>query len=820
MQMRTVMKKKKTISSFGTLSPRMRKFRDELVDAKPYVCVERARIATEACRRYLDQPPVVRRALMYKSVLERMSIFIEPKTLLVGNHASRNRAAPIFPEYAMDWVMAELDEFARREKDRFYITTDAKAILKEIAPFWARHTVQDRGRAAMPVATRLFYDLGIIQVDDPLSPMNTQPAVQYRRLLTEGLRAYQERAERQIIALDLTDYRNLGKSYFYRAVILVIDAIRAFAKRYAEKALGMARACPDPERREELLAMSRVLNKVPYEKADTFAEAVQSLWLVHLCLHLESDGHALSYGRMDQYLYPFYAQDLAEGRITSEAAGELLNNLWLKTFSINHIRSRSHSRFSAGNHLYQQVTIGGQTLDDQEHPQDAVNPLSYLILKSIAQTQLPQPNLTVRYHRFMDDRFMDACLEVVNLGFGMPAFHNDEIIIPSFIKNGVKPEDAYEYSAAGAVAVAIPGKWGYRSSGVSFLNFPQSLLIALNDGVDPLSGISLCRGTGHFRDMCSFDQVMQAWDRTIREFTRQAVILDAVLDQTLEKHAADILCSALCDTCIDRGQPLQAGGAVYDFMSGLHGGIANLADSLAAIKKCVFEDRLMSPGELWDALQSNFEGLTHERLRGHLLKAPKYGNDDDYVDSLLAQAYESYLDELKKYHTTRYGRGPMGGRYYAGTASTYISPGACTGATPDGRKAGVPLAEGGSPVHGMDQKGLAALLKSVSKLPTEELSGGVLLTPKLAPQLLDSPAQRQELIALMRVFFNRFMGFHIQFTLLCRETLLRAQEHPEQYRDLLVPVAGYSAFFTRLSKAMQDHLIEKIENLGQTQRVS
>jgi formate C-acetyltransferase len=802
---------------FGELSPRMRDFREELVTLKPLVCAERARIVTDAYRKYQDQPMVLRRALIYKHVLEGMSIFIEPQTLLAGNQASRNRSAPIFPEYAMDWVIAELDEFDQRSGDRFYLTLETKEILRELAPFWERNTLKDRGLAAMPASAKLFYDLGIIQAEGNLSSGGAHLAVNYRRMLNHGLREYQERAEQRLAKLDLTDYRNLAKSYFYRAVILVIDATRAFAKRYAEKALCLARTETDPKHKTELLEMNRVLNQVPYEKAGTFYEAVQSLWLVHLCLHIESNGHSLSYGRMDQYLYPFYAQDLAAGRITEEGACELLTNLWLKTFSINQIQSWSQTRFSVGNPLCQNVTIGGQLLDaaDPSHPRDAVNPLSYLILRSVAQTRLPQPNLTVRYHRGLDDRFMDTCIEVLRLGFGMPGFNNDEIIIPSFISQGVKPEDAYDYSAVGGAEVAVPGKWGYRCTSKSFLNFPKSLLIALNDGVDTISGTRLCKGVGHFRDMRSFDQVMQAWDRIIRVFARQSVIIDAVADTALEQDAADVLCSALGDDCIERGQRLNEGGAVYDFTSDLQVGIANLADSLAAIKQCVFEDRSMSPAELWAAMEANFEGPEHERIRRLVLDAPKYGNDDDFVDLLIRQAYQCYIDEMKRHRNTRYGRGPIGGAYYAGTStgSAHIPQGAGTPATPDGRKAGEPLAEGCAPSRGMDRKGPAAVCKSVSKLPAAEILGGVLLNQKLAPQMVEHAEDRQKLISLIRAFFDQLGGFHVQFNLVSRETLRAAQARPEKYRNLIVRVAGYSAFFNALSRETQDDIIERTEQV-------
>ncbi|MDR0448419.1 MAG: glycyl radical protein [Treponema sp.] len=805
---------------FGELTERMRDFREELLSQQPQVCAERAIITTEIYRANMDQSLAIRRALMYKNVLERMSIYIEKQTLIAGNQASGNRFAPIFPEYAMDWVIAELDEFDKRPGDRFFITEETKEQLKKIAPFWEHNTVKDRGLAAMPESARIFYDLGIIKAEGNITSGDGHVAVNYRRMLQGGLKEFRERAEQKLEKLDLTDYRNLSKSCFYRAVIIVIDATGAFAKRYADLALGLAKSEKDGKRRAELEEMSRILNKVPYEKAESFYEAVQSLWLVHLCLQIESNGHSLSYGRMDQYLCPYYENDLAAGKITEEAACELLTNLWLKTFTINKIRSWTHTQFSAGSPLYQNVTLGGQFLDEQGNSRDAVNPLTHLILRSAARTRLPQPNVTVRYHRGLSADFMTECVELVRLGFGMPAFNSDEVIIPSFIEKGVKKEDAWDYSAIGCVEVAVPGKWGYRCTGMSFLNFPKSLLIALNDGVDPKSGKRLPASNGrplpavkHFRDMQRFDEVMEAWERIIRDFTRHCVIIDSSADTVLEKDTADILCSALCDDCIERGLNLKEGGAVYDFISDLQVGIANLADSLSAIKKCVFEDKSIGAAELWEALGANFEGPRNETIRSLLLAAPKYGNDDDYVDSLIKKAYDIYIDEMKKYRNTRYGRGPIGGLYYAGTSSisANVPQGAGTLATPDGRKAGKALAEGCSPVHGMDRQGPTAVFKTVSKLPTREITGGVLLNQKVNPRMLDKEEDQHKFISLIRTFFDRMEGFHVQFNVVSRETLLDAQLHPEKHRDLIVRVAGYSAFFNVLSKETQDDIIGRTE---------
>ena len=799
------------MSYFEELTPRMRDFREQLLTAKANVCVERAKITTETYKENFHQPLAIRRALMLKNILEQMTIFIEPQSILAGNQASSNRSAPIFPEYAMDWVINELDEFDKRDGDVFYITEENKQALREMAPFWENNTVKARGLAAMPQSSKLFYDLGIIKAEGNITSGDAHIAVDYRYLLEKGLSDVKARAEKKLSELDLTDYINLKKSYFYCAIIIVAEAVVTFAQRYAALAEKTAVDETSESRKAELIEMAGILRKVPNGPAETFHEAVQSVWLVHLALQIESNGHSLSYGRMDQFLYPYYQRDIENGKLTEDAACELLTNLWLKTFTINKIRSWTHTRFSAGSPLYQNVTVGGQTRDGK----DAVNPLSYLILRSVAQTHLPQPNLTVRYHKGLDDRFMKECVEVVRLGFGMPAFNSDEVIIPSFIEKGVSKEDAYDYSAIGCVEVAVPGKWGYRCTGMSFLNFPKSLLIALNDGVDIASGTKLCEGTGHFRDMKSFDDVMAAWDKIIREFTRHCIIIDSCADTVLEQDTADILCSALCDDCIDRGLNLKEGGAVYDFISDLQVGIANLADSLAAIKKCVFEDGVVSTTQLWDALQANFEGEENERIRELLLSAPKFGNDDDYVDGLIREAYYIYIDEMKKYHNTRYGRGPIGGVYYAGTSSisANVPQGAGTTATPDGRKAGEPLAEGCAPSHAMDRNGPTAVFKSVSKLPTREITGGVLLNQKVTPQMLEREENRTKLIALLRTFFNRLEGFHVQYNVVSRETLMDAQKHPEKHRDLIVRVAGYSAFFNVLSKQTQDDIIERTEQV-------
>lgn len=794
---------------FGALTPRMAAWRDRLLETTPSVCAERAVITTRVYREYAADPVVLKRAHMLRSVLESMSIYIEPETLIAGNLASANRASAIMPEYAMDWVIEELDEFDKRPGDRYTITEETKQVLRDIAPFWEGRTLKEHGLANMPPQARVFYDLGIIHPEGNITSGDAHIAVNYPRLLAEGLVTYRRRTQEALDALDATDAEGLRKSYFYRAILIVIDAVVAFAHRYADLAEGMAAAEPTAERRAELTEMARILRRVPEHPATTLHEAVQAVWLIQAVLQIESNGHSLSFGRFDQYMGPFYDADLAAGRITRDSATELLTNLWLKVITVAKLRSWSHTRFSAGGPLYQNVTVGGQTRDGK----DAVNAFSYVVLRAVAQAHLPQPNLTVRYHRAMSEEFLSECIEVMRLGFGMPAFNSDEVIIPSLIEKGVAPADARDFSAIGCVEVAVPGKWGYRCTGMSFLNFPKTLLVALNDGLDPTTGTRLAPPCGRLEDMTSFDEVMRAWDTTVRAFQRAAVTLDSACDLALEELVPDILCSALVEDCIGRGKPLKEGGAVYDYISGLQVGIANLGDSLAAIKKCVFEDRSVGAGELWAALQSDFAGERGEEIRELLAAAPKYGNDDDYVDDLLVEAYNDCIDEIRKGRNTRYGRGPIGGVYYAGTSSisANVPQGAGTAATPDGRRAGEPLAEGCSPSHGADVNGPTAVFKSVGKLPTHDITGGVLLNQKVNPSMLRKPEDRAKLMMMLRTFFNRLEGFHVQYNVVSRETLLDAQAHPEKHRDLIVRVAGYSAFFNVLSKATQDDIIARTE---------
>lgn len=798
------------VEHFGTLTERMKEFREEVLDEKPYIDAQRAILATLAYKENLNQPRVMVRAKMLEKILNHMSIYIEDKSLLAGNQATKNRNAPIFPEYTMEFVMKELDQFEKRDGDVFYITEKTKEQLREIAPFWQNNNLRARGEALLPEEVRVFMETGVFGMEGKLNAGDAHLAVNYERILKDGLRGYEKRVKEYKASLDLTDPESIDKYCFYNAVLIVLEAVRNFANRYSVLAKDLAEKELNQERKIELLEISRICSKVPYEPAETFREAVQSVWFIQLILQIESNGHSLSYGRFDQYMYPYYNRDIKNGTIKESEALELLTCLWIKTLTINKVRSQAHTLSSAGSPMYQNVTIAGQTTDKK----DAVNDLSFLVLKSVAQTRLTQPNLTVRYHKNINKHFLDECIEVMRLGFGMPALNNDEIIIPSFMDWQVKEEDAYNYSAIGCVETAVPGKWGYRCTGMSYINFPRMLLCTMNNGVDLTSNKRFTKGYGYFTEMESYEELLKAWDKTVREITRYSVIVENAIDKASERDVPDVLCSALTDDCIARGKTIKEGGAVYDFISGLQVGIANMADCLAAIKKLVYEEKKITRQELWDAILDDFSSPENKKIQEMLIReAPKYGNDDDYVDQLIVEAYDSYIEEIEKYPNTRYNRGPIGGIRYAGTSSisANVGQGMSTMATPDGRNAFEPLAEGCSPAHNSDKNGPTAVFKSVSKLRTNKITGGVLLNQKMTPQMLSTEENRQKLELLIKTFFNRLHGYHVQYNIVSKETLIDAQKHPEKHKDLIVRVAGYSAFFNVLSKKTQDDIIGRTE---------
>lgn len=792
-------------------SDRIKKLRDRVLDTKPSVCTERAHFYTKMYKKYEAMPVPVKRALALEETLKNMSIYIDEGELIVGNHSSMLNGAPFFPEYAVEWMLKELDEFNKRPGDAFYLTEKTKEEIRNICPFWEGRTTLDKGYALMPEEYKEVHSTGIIRAEGNLTSGDAHIAVNNEKILALGLNGYLDKVSLYRNNLELTDYTDLKKEQFYKSLTIALQALQAFIKRFENLSFELSKTESDSKRKLELLKISENCSYISEKPPKDFYQALQLVYFVQLVLQIESNGHSVSFGRMDQYLYKFYKKDIDASSITKAFATELLESTWVKLMSIKKIRSWSHTKFSAGGPLYQNVTIGGQTTSGE----DAVNELSIIILRSVGNTKLTKPNLSVRFHKNLSQDFMLECMKIIEKGFGMPAFNNDEIVIPQLIKLGVEKDDAYNYSAIGCIEVAVPGKWGYRCTGMSFLNFMRVFMASINDGVDNMSGKVFRKGKGKLNDFKSFEELMDAWKYQIEYYAKATVAIDTAVDTVLEENVPDILCSTFVDDCISTGKFIKEGGSKYDFISGLQVGIANLGNSLAAIKKLVFEEKRISSSELTDALENNFEGIQGEKIRQILLNyAPKFGNDDNYVDLLIKDAYMDFINELEKYHTTRYRRGPIGCKYYAGTSSisSNVPSGAVVKATPDGRKAFTPLAEGSSPSSGTDVLGPTAVFNSISKLPVEKILGGILLNQKLNPQSLKSESDKNKLISMLRTFFTDLKGWHVQYNIVSRETLLDAQKNPEQYRDLIIRVAGYSAFFNTLSPDTQDDIIARTEH--------
>ena len=571
------------------MSPTVVALRDTLLDTMPSVCVERARLVTEAYKAYGFLPPVLLRARALAHVLKNMTIFIQPGELIVGNQASRPRAAPIFPEYSSDWIASEIDEFSKRPADQFSVDPQIKReLLEDILPFWEGRTLYDRARSQMPDEVWAAQDIGVIAGRGNITSGDGHIIVDIPRVINEGLESFITQARHGLQALQTTTDTNFLRSEaFLEGAVIACQAAIHFAERYAQEAERLAQSAVDRDWQNELLQIAEICRRVPAKPARTFQEAVQAAWFIHLITQIESNGHSFSMGRFDQYTFPHYSADLQAGRIDRIRVLEILEQLWLKLFSVIKIRPWSHTRFGIGYPTYQNVTIGGQTPDGM----DATNDLSFMVLETIRQTRLTQPNVSARFHSGTPDRFLFECARTIRLGFGMPAMKNDEAIVPALLEKGVSSEDAYNYSIVGCVEAAVPGKWGYRNTGMSFLNLLKVLELAYNDGADPVTGTCLCPGNGNLTDFKSFEELYEAFRCQLVYYTRASVLFDAVGDLALEEMVPDAFCSAMVDDCLLRGKTIKEGGAVYDVISGLQSGIANVANALAALNKTLYVDQ-------------------------------------------------------------------------------------------------------------------------------------------------------------------------------------------------------------------------------------
>jgi len=797
------------------ITEKTRQLRDTMLAVIPKLCSERARLYTESWKETEGEPTVIRRAKALKKILEEMSIFIRPGELIVGNQASDVRAAPVFPEFYMKFIIEELDgdpyRFEERPGDPFHVPEEDEKILREVAAWWDEKTMADYKLKLLPEeAYKACYEIEAVEIYVWGEGGGSGHFIaDYPKVLNKGMHGIIKEAEERIKELKPWVPGELEKKEFLEAVIISLKAAINFAKRYAKLAREMAEKEKESGRKAELEQVAGHCDWVPGKPPRTFWEAMQSLWFSHLLVQIESNGHSMGYGRFDQFMYPFYKKDIDEGKITPEEVVELLECLWIKTTEINKVRAWCSTRVVMGYPMFQQLTIGGQRIDGKS----AINDLSWLALEATANQKLIQPSVSVRWWNECPEDFLVKCAEVINVHRGgQPAMYSDEVIIPSQMGVGISLEDAYNYAIDGCVSPSEPGR-ARREGPSGGYNMHKVFELALYNGRDPRTGIQLCPNPGN-KDLAtfeSFDEVMKATKHQLEYYNQQGATGLLCIERAYAELTPTPFASALMDDCIQTGKDIEWGGAHYNtlFLRGV--GMANIGNSLAAIKKLVFEEKKLTGAQLMHAIETNFEDTsttpTGPEIQQMCLAAPKYGNDDDYVDLLVKEPTRHAMVDLRGYTSWTGGRGG----FALLPVSQNVPMGEVIGATPDGRKAGIPTAEGCSPTRGTDIKGPTAAVKSVAKLDHVLGDNGTLLNQKFSPTVLKDVTGLRKLAALIKTYFD-LKGMHIQFNVVDVETLREAQKHPEKYADLMVRVAGYSALFTSLDPAMQEDIIMRTEH--------
>jgi len=684
---------------------------------------------------------LVQRAKALQKILERMSIYIGDGELIVGNQASRPRSAPIFPEFSYDWIENELQTLATRPADCFEITDEQQLCLKEVFAYWKGRTTKEHALALMPTEVRGAQS-SLAFLLSSISCGIGHIAPDYQRVLKHGLRSILHDARQKLAESAVSAP---VKMPFYEAIIISAEAGIAFAQRFHRLALQLSDRTRDAQRKAELLRIAEICSHVPEYPARDLYEALQSFWFVHLIIQIESNGHSISPGRFDQYMAEFYERDSQAGILTQEQARELLECLWVKFNEINKIRDKITSQGFGGYPMFQNLVLGGQRIDGA----DATNALSYLCLDVATKLRLPQPSLSVRLHNHSPTPFQRQAVTLAKIGTGMPSFFNDDILLPLLVEMGCDLDDARNYAPVGCIEVQPPGKTqGYYPGG--FLNLAKCLELALNVDHDPSNQSSVSSASD------SFQAILTRFEAQVARFIPLMVKADNIIEQVQARIAPSPFLSILVDDCLAKGESVEGGGARYNFTAINGVGLANVADALAAIRKLVYEEKRISQTELLNALRVNFEGK--EYLRQLLLnRAPKYGNDDDYVDMLAREVSQIFCKEVLKHTNAR------GGSFQPGyqTVSMHALFAGSVGATPDGRKREMLLADGGvSPAQGRDKHGPTAVIKSVAKLDHHLAHNGTLLNVKFTPSAVAGDAGTENVLALIQTFFQRGGAAH------------------------------------------------------------
>ncbi len=771
------------------LSLRVQKLKETMFAEERFMSIEQAKIVTNIYRDNPGLPRNMLRALALNEALTRIEIRITEGELIVGNRTTGVRAGVIFPESGLSWVDREIDQLPTRPQDPFQVRPeDVAAFKEEIYPFWKDKTLEDILDQRIGPEMRAIGKVAKINQTDHAQGHICPDTERWLQYGPQGL----------IDAAKADREENPGNEGFYDGLILALEGARAFMRRYAALAREQARTS---SRKDELLEIARVCDALSERAPESFREAVQASWFLYVVLQMESNASSFSPGRMDQYLYPFYKKDVESGALSNEQALELIECLFLKFNQIVYLRSAGSAKYFAGFPIGFNVAIGGQ--DDAGASSE--NELTFLFLRAQEHLLLPQPNLSARVFSGSSERFLTRCAEVVGKGSGMPQFFNDEAVIPALKSKGISDEDAKNYAIVGCVELTTMGN-NLGWSDAAMFNLVKALELALNDGVCTLTGKQMGAHTGTIEDFRTYEDVLRALDTQVDFFFERMIRCCEVVEKAHAELLPSPFLSSVINDCMATGIDVTAGGAHYN-LSGIQAiQCANVADSLAALKTLVYDEHLVDRKELHAALVNNFENAELLRLR-LLNKAPKYGNDIDWVDAIAFDWAKAFAERLAKYTNVR------GGPYQMGlyTVSAHVPMGQNVGATPDGRLAKEPLADGGmSPVYGRDSHGPTAVLKSVSRVKSEYGSNGTLLNMKFLPSLFKTELGVAKFVRLLRAFIELKI-IHVQFNVVNRADLLAAQERPELYRSLTIRVAGYTAYFTELAPDLQREIIERTE---------
>lgn len=778
-------------------SRRILRLKERMLAEPRFLTIEQALLITESYRENEGQPRVLQRARALAKALQEITIQIDPEELIVGNRSPGVRAGVVSPEAGIAWVERELETLPHRRQDAFQVRAeDAAAFRQRILPYWQGRTLED---AVERQLGRELRQIGKVAKINQTDHAQGHICPDCRRWLREGPAGLQREA-----AFRLEQTADPQRRLFYEAVVTVLAAARVFLRRYGALARCLAEQSAEEEAGRNLGEISRTCERLADHPAETFREALQSVWFLFVILELESNASSFSPGRMDQILYPYLMRDLQAQRLSLEEALELLEAFWLKFNQIVYLRNADSARYFAGFPIGFNICIGGQDAEGG----DAVNLLSFLCLQAQRHVGLPQPNFSVRLHGRSSDAFLEECCRVIGLGSGMPQIFNDESIIPALESQGIAAADALDYAVVGCVELSTQGsELGW--SDAAMFNLVKALELTLNNGVCLLTGQAIGLPTGHLWDYHSFEDLEEAFARQLRHFIERMIPACDLVERLHAEFLPSPLLSSVVADCLQKGLDVTAGGARYN-LSGIQAiQVANLADSLAALKQAVFDEKSVEPRLLLEALRSNFEG--HEPLRQWLLnRVPKYGNDVEWVDLLGRKWIEFFNKELKRWRNAR------GGPYHVGlyTVSAHVPMGKNVGASPDGRKAGQPLADGGlSAMYGRDQAGPTAVLHSVARVDSLLASNGTLLNLKFLPEFFRSEGGIRRFAAFLRGLV-RLKIHHVQFNVIRREDLLAAKKNPEEYRSLVVRVAGYTAYFTELADDLQDEIIARTSHGG------